>query len=886
MRAFPCHGRWCCYGLLLAVCLLSGPSSAAEHGVSSYWDGVAAGENYLAAGRWSEALTNFRHLAQAYPGSYESMLGQGRALLGARRYAEAVAPLRGAVHLRPDLPRPRVLLGRAYLRQKQYAPAEEALLAAYNLDPSYEPAWGELAGLYLTTGRPAQADAFLALQVARRPRDLVLLKSRLRVARSLHKSETVRGTLRQLIAVLPPAATAPYRRELALECLAARELPEAQAQLRVALRLKPNDTEAAILLGQVLLAAGKTAEAAAVLRGLPPGHVGRPELYLRLAQAEMAADQPAAALADARRALALAPNLEPTVALARNAALGCDEIAQVVAFSRRLVALHPRDAAARMRLASDLERSGEQGEALYQYHLAALAGGSLETRGAALGVLAERARAAGNWGWHLTVERRRAALSPPPPLELLDLLLEQRLYTEASSTLTSALPTAPGSPALMARRARLLRETGQWQQAAEVLRQALARHTQDPALNLEMGLLAAARSDPVAALPFLQRGLGTPDRLPQACRALAECAARCGQTEQAAQSLRAAVGTHPDLSPQATAALEGLALLYTLSMGAEVSAERMGALAQTQPERADLALAAAAQWERAGLPAHAGSYYEQAARVPAAATSALRRAAAAYAKAADAAGLLRVAATYLTQEAHDAEALVLVVEMQAVLSPPAEATQAAVLGLVEAEPWSVDYHGRRLELFTTRDRLELLASTTAVRAARPRGLGDRVAEALLQECRGDPAAALRTLSVLSPAGSAQPAVGLLRARLLQALGQPEAALQSLEGIVSPGAPEVALARGSLLSEANRSEEALAEYVRALSAGADPAGVLARIEELGTRRQISPTLMLAGLSGAYAALADPAPVRRFVADRLPADEPVVQAWLAAHPEAAS
>jgi tetratricopeptide (TPR) repeat protein len=869
--------------LLLGMFLLSGVPGHARNGVSSYWDGVAAGENYLAAGRWAEALARFRGLAQTYPGCYEVELGQGRALLGARRYAEAVSPLRAAVHLRPDLPRPRVLLGRAWMRQKQYARAEEALLAAYNLDPSYEPAWGELAGLYLETGRPAQADSFLALQVARHPTQTALLKKRLGLARSLRHAEVVRATLRQLIAVLPPDQTPEYRRELALDCLGRHELPEAEAQLRAAVKREPKNPDNVALLGQVLLAAGKTDQAAAVLRGLPPQRIRQPDLYLSLAQAELAANQPEAALADARRALTLAPNSEEAVRVAQTAAAQAGHVEEALSYSRRLVALHPRDAEARVALAQALESADRPAEALCQYDLASSLPGPEAV--AVLQTLTARAAALGNPAYQLTVERRLAAArSGAKPLSLVDLLLEQRRFSEAQTCLYDASPSCAGDPDLLADEGRLLREVGLPREARQVLEEALRRYPQHPALNLETGLLAAGQGNPAAVLPLLERGLGTESRKREACRALAECAVRCGQIDQAASSLRALVKGTADLSPQAAAALDALARLYAQSAGAEASAAQMGALADARPERADLALAAAAQYERAGALARAGRYYEQAARLPAVAGRALRLAARAYAQAGDADALLRVTATYLTQEAHDPEGLALVVELGAAPPAPSATVQAAALGLVQAEPWSVDYHRSRLTLFAACDRLEFLAATVPARAARTHALGDRVAVALLQERHRDPAGALRTLSGLSPADSSQPSVALLRAQLLHATGQPEAALQALEKVVSPAAPEIPLERGDSLAEVKRPEEALGEYIRALSEGASPSEALARVEELWTGKQVSLTTVLAGLGAACAALPNPAPVRQFVADHLPATDPDVQEWLTFHASA--
>jgi len=835
------------------------------------------GEAYLASGRYSEGADTFRRLARTGPEAYDVQFGLGRALLGAQRYGEAVAPLESAVRLRPDLPRPRVLLGRAWLRQRQYIRAEDSLLAAYNLDPAFEPAWGELAGLYRVTARLGQADAFLALQLAKHPRDVSLLQSRLHGARALRRRDLLRVTLRQLLAALPARKTPPYRRELALDYLAAHDLIPAEAQLRAAVQVEPGNPDNAALLAQVLLAAGKSAEAASVLRGVPPERVGRPEVYLALAEAALAGGHAEEALTQARRALALAPGSEPALRVAREAAVRAGSSPEIIEFSRRLVALHPRAGPARLTLAQDLERAGRAAETIYQYHLAASLEGPAGLE--ALRALTRVAAAAGNPAWRLALQRRLAAAAPLAlPLELLDALLAQHRYAEASAALQQALLRSPGSPELLARRARLLRESGRIEQAESVLESALGENPTHPALNLEIGLLAAGQSNPVAALPFLHWGLQDEARLPEACPALATCAARAGQTDAAAESLRTLLRTHPDGSPESVAGLESLAHLYSLASGPESSVAQMRALVDARPERTDLALAAAAQCGRAGFPALAGRYYERAGQAPAHAPSALRRAAAAYVAAGDSAGFLRVAAGYLVREARDPEALALLAEMQALPQALSSAAQATILSLLQAPSRSPDYQRARIELFASRGRLDALQAILTARALHTRAPSDRVALAFLQARRGDPEAALRTLSILAPADLSPPAVARLRADLLQQLGQTDAALAMLEGVVSTGA-EVALERADLLSEAQRPGEALGEYLQSLRAGAEAEGVLVRVRDLWTDRQVSLSALLIGLGETAAALPNPAPVSQFVTDHLPADEPIVQEWLA-------
>jgi tetratricopeptide (TPR) repeat protein len=849
------HSRWL---LLLGWLLLSGlpvsadPSAAGAAAPGDYRRVVTLGEGCLAAGRWSEAVAIFQRVARAGPAGYEVEEGLGRALLGARRYGEAVAPLEAAVLLRPDLPPPRLLLGRAYSRQGEYGRAEDPLLGAYNLDPSYEPAWGELAGLYLATARAALAEPFLALLVARHPRNTVLLGKQLSAARALGQGDLVRATLWQLIAALPPAQTPAFRRELALELLSPglpaadyvspRELPQAEAQARAAVRLEPRNPDNAAVLGQVLLVEGKTAEAADVLRGLPAEGIRQPEVFLGLARAELAAGQPEAALADARRALALAPNSEAAARVAQTGAARVRHPQEALQYTRRLVALHPTNAPQRLALSASLEQTGQPAEALVQCELAA---GEKSGGLPALRALAEQAAALGNPEYQLTVARHLASAAPrTETAPLVDLLLAQRRWDEAGVRLDAWGWFTPGDPELLARETRLLRESGRPEEAGRVLAEALRRNPQSPALHLERALLAAQQGAPAAA-----------------------------------ERLRVLIRGSADGSAESAAALPVLARLYAAGGGAVAAATEISAVADAQPERTDLALAAAGQCDRAGLEARAGMYYERAGRAPGEG-GALGRAAAAYDRAGDTGGLLRVAASYLLQEAHDAEGLALVAELQAVPQAPPAPVRAALVGLVQAEPGSVDYHRQWIALFTACDRREPLEAILAARAVVTHSPADRVALALEQQ-RHDPEGALRTLSALSPAEAAPPAVALVRAQLLRETDRPAAALAALETAVGGEDAEVALERGDLLTQAQRPEEALAEYMRALQAGAYPAATLERVAELWMGKQVSLAAVLAGLDAVCARVADPAPLRQWVQERLPRGDPAVQAWLEFH-----
>ena len=175
---------------------------------------------------------------------------------------------------------------------------------------------------------------------------------------------------------------------------------------------------------------------------------------------------------------------------------------------------------------------------------------------------------------------------------------------------------------------------------------------------------------------------------------------------------------------------------------------------------------------------------------------------------------------------------------------------------------------------------EALAEYT-VRAAELDTSAAGLALAQAQELNHQPREALAPLERQPPEALADPQVLAFHAQLLRELGSPDAALAVLEPATGGRDPELSRLRAELLVTAHRAPEALAEYGRALVLGADPQACLERVGELWTAQAVPLEAVLAALGLAYAALPDPAPVRRWVQGKLPADDPRVQVWLAGH-----
>lgn len=844
--------------------------------------GLTLGEVLLLRGSWPAAEKMFYPRQKSDPDDYLATAGLTRALVYQGRYAQAKPYAERAVRLRPDLPRPRVLLGRIYLRQQKYAPAEEALLAGYNLDSNFEPAARELMGLYLVTERPGHAQALLRPLLRRHPREVGLLQAQLRIRRARGLKELISDSLEQLIAALPAGEAVPYRRELAQRYLADRKYSPAEKQLRAALATRPNETESIGLLTQVLLAQGKVQEASGFLTRMTQRQPERAELFVYLAQAQLGSGQFAEALASAQQALRLRPDSEPALRAAQTAAQELGRLDLAVTCARRRLACRPQDGPARLSLMQLLTDAGRLGEAMQQ-------GEIMRNRGKttrALQRLSVLATAAHNPDYELQVERQLAAQQPESSLPLVELLIDQRRYQEAEYRLAQNLRRRPYDPDLLVMQSKLLRPTNRHPEAGTVLDNALSRHPRHGGLNLEMGLWLAEQANAATAMPYLRRGLIAHPESEAGHDALVKCAHDSGEYQRAIDLLLAlAAQPSASLTPQATGlALEHLACLFELRSGAQASAQEMCSLSDTFPARAELALPAARQCERADLHTTAGRYYERAARQPEQAERALRLAVMTYSLAGDSTSSLKAAAMYLGQVAHDPEALALVIEIQALSQQPQSETLATLVKLVGASPGSYSYQHYRLDLFAQRARLVILETTYALRATGGCSPADSLALAELQSRRGEAEKALQSLRDLPAEVLADPPVALLHAELLHQRGDLDKALEVLDEVRATWNPQVALQRAELLKEKGRYEEALAELAHGLQHGTELTGVLDKMEQLWREKKVSLASLLTALSQGYAVAAQPRPLRAFVQDKLRAGDPAVQQWIEAHPSA--
>lgn len=128
-------------------------------------------------GLYEQSEAAFGRLVDADASDADSLLFRGLSRLKLRRYAEAEADFEALGKLRSDSPGQRYALALALILQKKYGPAETALKKTLELNPQAEPAWEQLALLYQHQGPRSQVVSTLQAAVKALPHsdDLSLL---------------------------------------------------------------------------------------------------------------------------------------------------------------------------------------------------------------------------------------------------------------------------------------------------------------------------------------------------------------------------------------------------------------------------------------------------------------------------------------------------------------------------------------------------------------------------------------------------------------------------------------------------------------------------------------------------------------------------------------
>jgi len=218
---------------------------------------LAEAEMFAAVGHLEGARTTLASACERMPGSAALHAAYGDVLLRLGRWTEAAAEYRVALRLKPDDQRPRSRLAIALFRAGAWAEAEPILADLQAAEPEFATGW-----------------------VCRMRADCLLALGRIEEARVLYRKQ----------AETDPKAPEPWVALARCDILQDR-LQDAQRNLEEALRRRPDLAEAHGLLGYVLTALGRPAEALSHLRiaANDPTCTGRETIAHLLARAERAA---------------------------------------------------------------------------------------------------------------------------------------------------------------------------------------------------------------------------------------------------------------------------------------------------------------------------------------------------------------------------------------------------------------------------------------------------------------------------------------------------------------------------------------------------------------------------------------------------------------------
>jgi predicted Zn-dependent protease len=448
---------------------------------------------------------------------------------------------------RPPLSRARTLLNEASARRPGWAPIPLALSLVEDLDgdaPAAIRALEEarelgvrdrnsllrLYRLYLGDGRTEQADSLVAEMQALGIGDEDGLIARLGAESSLRKADPERA-LEQARAVVPDDSD-DYRDSLWLAqfLVAADRIDEAEAELREAISLAPNEPAPRIALVRLLATADRRDEAIEAIEQAE-AELPAEQASLTLARSYAAVGESEKAFAQFDRAIAASPKDPTPMRAAAETALLSNQLSTSEGYLAQLARLGgeaPDDASwARRTLAILMAASGDPSkrrEALDRLgpEVAGSGGPSVEELRTRAQVLALQ----------VDPESRRQAI------RLLEQLTEQR---------------AAGTPDDRYLLAQLYEADGQWNRARQVMVSLLAQSGDNPAfVSRYVGWLLVPEPgrghdpDPEAARPWIDRLKRLAPDSVQVAEAEARYLISVGKLDDAVAGLRRHAESHPD----------------------------------------------------------------------------------------------------------------------------------------------------------------------------------------------------------------------------------------------------------------------------------------------------------------------------------------------------
>ena len=446
----------------------------------------------------------------------------------------------------PDKPLPDQLRGRIALQRQDAAAARQAFEAALQKDADYMPALSGLAVLDLAQKQPAAAKARFDKLLERQPGHTgALLAQAELAARGGAKPEEVTAWLERAVKAAP--ADGLPRRMLVDHLSGSGQTKAALVAAQAAVAARPEDADLLDRLGRLYLQTGDHQQAITSfnkLAGLQP-RAALPQL--RLADAQTAAGNAAAAAAAVRRAVELEPKALPVLQAQALLAVQQDKPADALAAARAIQAQYP-DEAAGFRLEGELEQRAQRwdaaaaalrkalakrqpGDTLLRLHTVLVTAGKTaeadklvaDARKARPNDLAlelhlgDLAMARGDQAGAERQYRQVLTLAPENAVALNNLayLLASQKKPGAVALAERALAAAPNAPALLDTLAFCLAAEQQLPKAIEVQAKAVAAAPQTPQFRLQLAKFQLQAGDKDAARGELDKLAALGDRFPR-----------------------------------------------------------------------------------------------------------------------------------------------------------------------------------------------------------------------------------------------------------------------------------------------------------------------------------------------------------------------------------
>lgn len=223
-------------------------------------------ESLLAKSDYAAAEPLLQQATAKDPGSYQAWYDLGYAHQALKRSNEAIADYKKSIEINPRIFESNLNLGLTLAAMDQRTDAIKYLSAATQLEPANhssqakEHAWMAMAKIQ-EASNPGNAEQAFLQAVKLAPNDPEPHLSLAELYENQGKLEQAKPQFDQALATSKDSDRAPALRGLVNIAIASKQYSEAETNVRQYLALAPSDGQAHLLLGRLLAAQGKNAEA-------------------------------------------------------------------------------------------------------------------------------------------------------------------------------------------------------------------------------------------------------------------------------------------------------------------------------------------------------------------------------------------------------------------------------------------------------------------------------------------------------------------------------------------------------------------------------------------------------------------------------------------------